>query len=73
MKIIDKYEALKNLMSKFILYLQLVTDAPRRPEVYAITGTELMSRNHKDARIIPPTSQNQGTIEKDLQNFVPNT
>ncbi len=25
----------------------------------------------RDARIIPPTSQNQKTIEKDLQNFVP--
>jgi coenzyme F420-reducing hydrogenase alpha subunit len=25
----------------------------------------------RDARIIPPTSQNQKTIEKDLRNFVP--
>ncbi len=45
------------------------TEAPRGTlyHRYQIDGME----NIQDARIIPPTSQNQRTIENDLEHFVP--
>jgi coenzyme F420-reducing hydrogenase alpha subunit len=72
MKIIDKYEAPEKP------YVEVhpvsatgygCTEAPRGIcyHRYRVDEQGII----RDARIIPPTSQNQKTIEKDLRNFVP--
>ena len=44
--------------------------APRRHAASSITATNSTRGIILDAKIVPPTSQNQKTIEQDLAHFV---